>query len=133
MPDTPLKRVGAYIPYEIKRWTNLHKSGPPPVWDTKAETDASYNEGIRLGLSAIKTKMNDPEAADVAAIYATHNEISCDEAVKLVGELGLGQRQPDGSFLLSDFVSNRLAFAQIYGKRLVDGRSFSRSEFNVQV
>lgn len=108
--------LGAYIPYEIEHWKRLGKTGPPPVFSTKVDTDKSYDYGIELGLRAIREKLDNPKAGDVAVILATHNEISIDKAISLVGELGLGKKQADASLLINDFTANRLAFAQIYGK-----------------
>ncbi|OXC67829.1 hypothetical protein AYX13_03724 [Cryptococcus neoformans] len=108
---------GAYIPYEIENWKRLGKTGPPPVFSTKADTDKSYDYGIELGLRAIREKLDSPKAGDVAVILATHNEVSIDKAISLVGELGLGKKQADGSLLINNFTANRLAFAQIYGMK----------------
>ncbi|WVO24465.1 uncharacterized protein IAS62_005833 [Cryptococcus decagattii] len=108
---------GAYIPYEIEQWKRLGKAGPPPVFSTKIDTDKSYNYGIELGLRAIREKLDNPKAGDVAIILATHNEVSIDKAITFVEELGLGKKQEDGSLLISDFTANRLAFAQIYGMK----------------
>lgn len=107
--------LGAYIPYETEQWKRLGRTGPPPVFSTKMDTDKSYNYGIELGLRAIREKLDNPKAGDVAIILATHNEVSIDKAITFVEELGLGKKQEDGSLLISDFTANRLAFAQIYG------------------
>ncbi|KIR59096.1 hypothetical protein I314_05080 [Cryptococcus bacillisporus CA1873] len=99
------------------KWKRLGRTGPPPVFSTKMDTDKSYNYGIELGLRAIREKLDNPKAGDVAIILATHNEVSIDKAITFVDELGLGKKQEDGSLLISDFTANRLAFAQIYGMK----------------
>lgn len=111
-----LINIGAYHPYENERWKKLGSPGDAPVWDTKAESDQSYNEAMKLALRAIKARSVDVSSPDLAIILATHNEVSADMAVEQVGRLDLGTRQPDGSWLLNSFVSNRLAFAQLLGE-----------------
>jgi proline dehydrogenase len=87
------------------------------VWSTKADTDKSYYAGMRLGLGAVKERLGDESKPDVATIWATHNEISVEEAFKLIEEFGLGAPQHDGSFRLDDKAANRIAFAQLFGMK----------------
>lgn len=108
---------GAYMPYERARWREKGFAGPPPVWDTKEETDAAYDTAMRMGLQAVKERQHDASKPDVAVIFATHNEVSVDNAIKYLEDYGMGTRQADGSLLIDPFVANRVAFAQIYGMK----------------
>lgn len=67
-------------------------------------------------MNAIRDRLQDSSKPDVAVILATHNEVSVDKAVALVDKLGLGEKQTDGVVMLTSFVANRIAFAQLLGK-----------------
>ncbi|GAA5866468.1 hypothetical protein JCM8547_000634 [Rhodosporidiobolus lusitaniae] len=109
---------GAYHPYEMARWSAEKRSGPPPVWETKPETDKCYKESMELACAAIRNRIDNPSnAPDLAYIAATHNEISVDEGLELIAKYQLGQPLRDGSYMLSEDVANRFAFAQLYGMK----------------
>ncbi|KLT43686.1 FAD-linked oxidoreductase [Cutaneotrichosporon oleaginosum] len=108
---------GAYMPYERERWAKLKMPGPPPVWGSKAETDASYRQSIETGINAIAAHKEDPSTADVAVIFATHNEISVDDAIGLLAKTGLGTQDESGRLIIDEYTANRVAFAQIYGMK----------------
>ncbi|GAA6039394.1 hypothetical protein JCM8097_002835 [Rhodosporidiobolus ruineniae] len=109
---------GAYHPYEVAKWTEGKRAGPPPVWSTKPETDQSYYDGMELGCKAIRKHIDQPLShADLGFIAATHNELSVDQAFELISKHSLGEKESDGSYRLSDEVSTRLSFAQLYGMK----------------
>lgn len=91
--------------------------GPPPVWSSKAETDASYRLGMEAAISAVKARREDASAPDVAVIFATHNEISVDEVIGHLSRTGLGVPDDQGRLVVDEHTANRVAFAQIYGMK----------------
>lgn len=106
---------GAYMSLERERWAKLKMPGPPPVWSSKAETDAAYSQSMEAGINAVAARKEDPSAPDVAVILATHNEASVDDAFRLLRKTGLGATDADGRLVVDEHTANRVAFAQTYG------------------
>lgn len=105
------------MPSEADRWAKLNMPGPYPVWSNKAETDASYRLGMEIAIDAIATRRHNPNAADVAVTFATHNELSVDEAIDHLRKSGLGVPDPRGRLVVDHDTANHVAFAQNYGMK----------------
>lgn len=83
---------GAYM--EIERERAKEKGYPSPIHDTKADSDACYDNGILAAL----------DAADLVSLMAgTHNENSCLLLMKEMAARGMANDD------------RRICFAQLYG------------------
>lgn len=105
------------MPDEKQRWAKLNMPGQPPVWSTKEETDASYRLGMEMVLNTIAARREDSSSPDVAAIFATHNEVSVEEAFELLRQTGLGETDSQGRVVVDEHTANSVAFAQFYGMK----------------
>jgi len=90
----------------------------PPVWETKAETDACYNACAALLLGQVRadvdgTRVGEPPALGV--LFGTHNWKSCDLILEQLVMLGLANPQVEGTVWLPDQVTERVAIGQLYG------------------
>lgn len=74
---------GAYMEKERRR--AAEKGYPSPIHDTKADSDRSYNEGIRFCIEYHDT---------IALCNATHNEKSCMLMAQLIAQKGLEKEHP---------------------------------------
>ena len=144
---------GAYHEYEVHAHRSARSSEDsvsispdpePPVWMTKSETDACFNEGVRtlveaiaadVGardngrgstrswwpiLSASRVKSTGPSVPRIAVIFGTHNWESCDLVMEELVKANLAHKeeiQGDGRTVVSmqDEVIQRVAIAQLYG------------------
>jgi proline dehydrogenase len=70
---------GAYLEEENR--VAAEAGAPSPLWSSKQETDAAYNEGVKLCLAA---------GDDVRLCIATHNEESCRIAADEIAALQPG-------------------------------------------
>lgn len=138
---------GAYHDYEV----DAHRSArsnedsvsispdpEPPVWLTKSETDACFNEGVRTLVGAIAADVGASDNGSgsakswwpasrgkstvprIAVIFGTHNWESCDVVMEELVKANLAskeERQGDGQTVVSvrDEVVQRIAIAQLYG------------------
>ncbi|GLB19542.1 hypothetical protein AtubIFM61612_009449 [Aspergillus tubingensis] len=109
---------GAYMVSEAARWEKEQRAGPGPVWATKAETDASYNYGIRKTLSTVAEQIRRDGHSRISVVFATHNSNSIDLATNVLEEEGLARRADDDTKLvLSGQAAGAIAFAQLYGMK----------------
>jgi proline dehydrogenase len=107
---------GAYMVTEAARWKREGRQGPGPVWPTVEETHTSYNYGIQKTISTIAEQVKNNGHPNIGAVFATHNSISIDLAVKLLEQHGMAKRVDDGKRLvLSNEIAGSIAFAQLYG------------------
>lgn len=114
--------IGTYVNSEQTRWTAEGRSGPPPVWTVKADTDAAYFSGVGLILNAIKQNVQEasPSACssssgDCAVVFATHSAETVDHVCTELAKLGLAKADGSGALVGSLDVGKRVAFAQICG------------------
>ena len=108
---------GAYMVTEAARWKKEGRDGPGPVWPTKEETDASFNYGIEKTLSTVTDQVQQTGDSRISAVFATHNSISIDLAIRLLEKNGLAKREGgEGRLVLTDEVAGSIAFAQLYGR-----------------
>ncbi len=99
---------GAYLEKERKR--ALNNNYQSPVFDTKQQTDESYNSAIKICMQNLNT---------VSVCVATHNESSTMFSVNMSLEMGL---KPD---------DKRLSFAQLMGMSDHISFNLAHSGFNV--
>jgi proline dehydrogenase len=141
---------GAYHPHETAAHgapgsLSVSRDDRPPVWPTKAETDASYDECVGMLVDAVAQDVAGPPATGwlanmlgrapaagsgapaIGVLFGTHNRASCDLILSSLAQRGLAQRGADGALVLPDAVAGRVALAQLYGMHdaltngLVDG------------
>lgn len=107
---------GAYIKTEGERWVKEGRQGSGPIWGTKAETDASYNYGIKKTLATVNTHIQETGHSKIGAIFATHNSNSIDIGIGLLEDYGLAKRRRgDSKLIVSNEAAGSIAFGQIYG------------------
>ncbi|CAG8299274.1 unnamed protein product [Penicillium salamii] len=109
---------GAYMVTEAARWKEEGREGPGPVWETKEQTDASYNYGVDKTFSTIAEQVHKTGHSKISVVFATHNSISIDRGIELLERHGLTKREAKSTRLLvSDEVAGSVAFAQLYGMK----------------
>jgi proline dehydrogenase len=129
---------GAYHGLETSKWIAAHPPTPgqptlpPPVWQTKPETDACYNDGLNVLLDEIASdvKKERNPVPRIAAILGTHNPESVAMLAAGLVERGLarpgkelkeaveGQREEDreAKYLeVGHETRKRIAVGQLYG------------------
>jgi len=111
---------GAYMVTEAERWKQEGRQGPGPVWETKKETDASFNYGIEKTLTTVANQIRKTGISKLSAVFATHNSISIDLGIKLLEKHGLAECRADGKLLVPKQVAGSIAFAQLYGKHSIN-------------
>jgi proline dehydrogenase len=111
---------GACMVTEAERWKKEGREGLGPVWPTKQETDASFNYGIEKTLSTVAQQVQETGHSKLSAVFATHNSISVDLGLNLLQKHGLARRSDkDGKLVVSKEIAGSIAFAQLYGKKLL--------------
>ncbi|MDR4989169.1 MAG: proline dehydrogenase family protein [Bacteroidales bacterium] len=95
---------GAYMEKERER---AKKFGyPSPIYPDKPATDAAFDEAVAFCLDNV---------SDVAVCVGTHNEASCEKAVRLMEQKGFAKNDSRVSFAqllgMSDHISCNLAAA----------------------
>jgi proline dehydrogenase len=139
---------GAYHPHEtaahgVRGTQAISDEALPPVWGTKAETDASYDECVKMLVEAIAEDINAPTTApttgwisrmlgrssrpapsadtdnarppSIGVLFGTHNYASCGLILSSLAGRGLARPRADGSLVLPDSVAARVTLAQLYG------------------
>ncbi|GLB36747.1 putative converts proline to delta-1-pyrroline-5-carboxylate [Lyophyllum shimeji] len=123
---------GAYHPHELAAHAaglahnpslSISPDAQPPVWSMKPETDACYNECLRVLINAIREDVDTrrprglPQTPAVAALFGTHNWESCELLLQELVKTGLAFKGPEeGSLvLLPDDVTERVTIGQLYG------------------
>ncbi|KXG48025.1 Proline dehydrogenase [Penicillium griseofulvum] len=109
---------GAYMVTEAARWKEEGREGPGPVWETKSQTDASYNYGIEKTLSTVAEQIRKTGHSGISVVFATHNSISIDRGIELLEKYGMARRQGESNRLVvSGEIAGSIAFAQLYGMK----------------
>ncbi|KZT68814.1 FAD-linked oxidoreductase [Daedalea quercina L-15889] len=88
----------------------------PPVWLTKADTDACYNACAAVLLDDVSKDVR-REVSSVGVLFGTHNWKSVDDILERMEKLGLAKRigGVDGPLYVPDEVAERIALGQLYG------------------
>ncbi|OQD66906.1 hypothetical protein PENPOL_c004G09359 [Penicillium polonicum] len=109
---------GAYMVTEAARWKEEGREGPGPVWETKSETDASYNYGVEKTLSTVAEQIQKTGHSRISVVFATHNSISIDRGIELLEKYGMAKRQGEtNKLVVSGEIAGSIAFAQLYGMK----------------
>ncbi|OQE40323.1 hypothetical protein PENCOP_c006G03381 [Penicillium coprophilum] len=108
---------GAYMITEAAKWKEEGREGPGPVWETKSETDASYNYGIEKTLSTVAEQIKETGHSRISVVFATHNSISIDRGIELLEKYGMAKREADGKLVVLGEIAGSIAFAQLYGMK----------------
>lgn len=141
---------GAYHEYEIHAHgaaknkedsVSISPDPEPPVWMTKSETDACFNEGVRTLVKAVAADVSAsnsrswrgtwsmssasstdvPSVPRIGVIFGTHNWESCDVVLEELVKANLASKeeiQEEGKRVVvsvRDDVTQRVAIAQLYG------------------
>lgn len=108
---------GAYHPLEVaKHESDPTKSGPPPVWSEKNETDACYNQCANMLLDQLSDRTDGkPNSSPVGILFGTHNRNSCDVIIDGIVKRGLASRVTDGVVTVPLDVSSRVQIGQLFG------------------
>jgi proline dehydrogenase len=108
---------GAYMVSEAARWKKEAREGEGPVWSTKAETDASFNYGIKETLSTVAGQVQETGYSRIGVVFATHNSVSIDLGLELLEKYELARRKKgEDRLVVSNEAAGSIAFAQLYGK-----------------
>lgn len=110
---------GAYMVTEDARWKQEHglDGSMGPIWPTKADCDASYNNAMERSISLIVNQVKATGRAKIGAVFATHNSLSIEKGIRLLEQAGLAMRhQGSDQLILNKEVANSITFAQLYGE-----------------
>ncbi|KAJ7155870.1 FAD-linked oxidoreductase [Mycena filopes] len=107
---------GAYHPHELAAHAESTSSpnALPPVWETKADTDETYDACAALLLDAVAADFARGQQG-VGALFGTHNWVSCKKILEGLKERGLASAMPHGRLRVVDRVGEQVAFGQLYG------------------
>jgi proline dehydrogenase len=121
---------GAYHPHELAahasqgRSLSISTDTLPPVWTSKSETDACYDECAAKIVGAIKADIDSRKGRamnvlpSVGVLFGTHNWDSCKLILDGLVESGLASKrskQEGDLVVLGDEVTERLVIGQLYG------------------
>ena len=88
----------------------------PPVYLTKAETDASFDECARILVSEISKDVQQNSQPRISVLFGTHNMESCRLVLSLLEQEGLAKSDPSHQTLcISRPTALRVAFGQLFG------------------
>lgn len=126
---------GAYHPHEVAAHfyashrqalsspsPSISKDVGPPVWTTKAETDRCFERCARILVDAIKADIEGGgkgKVPRVGVLFGTHNWRSCRDVLDGLVKAGLArQEEQEGVVRITDEVTERVCFGQLYGEFL---------------
>lgn len=88
----------------------------PPVYLTKAETDASFNECARTLVERISLDARKNVQPRLSVLFGTHNMESCRLIISLLEQEGLAKEDPLRNVVcLPRSTALRISFAQLFG------------------
>jgi len=88
----------------------------PPVYLTKAETDASFNDCARTLVDRISLDARQNFQPQISVLFGTHNTESCRLVVSLLEQEGLAKAGSlRGTVSLSRSTALRISFGQLLG------------------
>ncbi|KAJ7022978.1 FAD-linked oxidoreductase-like protein [Mycena alexandri] len=87
----------------------------PPVWEVKADTDASYDACAGLLLDAVAADAARGQPQAIGVLFGTHNWASCKKVLAGLKERGLAVLMPDSKLRVAERVGERVTFGQLYG------------------
>lgn len=109
---------GAY--HEQEADSNLRVSispeADPPVYLTKAETDASFNECARVLVDKISLDARQHSQPRISVLFGTHNMESCHLIISLLEQGGLAKADPlNSTVCIPRSTALRIGFGQLFG------------------
>ena len=109
--------------YDAARGLSISPDPEPPVWMTKAETDACYDACAALLLDEVRKDVGRAGVPSVAVLFGTHNWKSVDGVLQGMEKRGMARRVegPEGPLFVPDEVAERIALGQLYGARIMTG------------
>ena len=109
---------GAYHEQEVARNSQVSISpevGPPVYW-TKAETDASFNDCARTLVDRISLDARQNSQPQISVLFGTHNTESCRLVLSLLEQKGLAKGDAlHGTVCISRSTALRISFGQLFG------------------
>ena len=123
---------GAYHPYELAAHSNcsirtmsISPNPDPPVYLSKEDTDACYNQCASTLVSAMAEDIASPKTPPprLAVLFGTHNWLSTELVLDALVSNGLAREEDRagdarGALIIPPEVAERCTFAQLYGKYL---------------
>jgi len=109
---------GAYHEQEaaLNSRVSISPEGNPPVYLTKAETDASFNNCARTLVDRISLDARQNLQPRISVLFGTHNTESCRLVISLLEKEGLARADPlQGTVCLSRSTALRISFGQLFG------------------
>lgn len=109
---------GAYHEQETASNTrrSISPEADPPVYLTKAETDASFDECARTLVHRISLDTRRNSQPRVSVLFGTHNMESCCLIISLLEQEGLARGDPlRRTVCIPRSVALRVAFGQLFG------------------
>jgi proline dehydrogenase len=110
---------GAYHVYERKEHEtngplNISSDPAPPVWPTKADTDACYDSCAK---TILETIADDQQAkrASVGVMFGTHNWDSTRLVLDELVDRKLATRDEQGRVVVGNEIVEKVSFGQLYG------------------
>ena len=109
---------GAYHEQEAS-WDSrdsVSMEADPPVYLTKAETDASFNECARILVDEISLDARQNSRPRISVLFGTHNMESCRLIISLLEQEGLAKGGTlHGTVCITRSTALRVAFGQLFG------------------
>ncbi|KIM50558.1 hypothetical protein SCLCIDRAFT_1225260 [Scleroderma citrinum Foug A] len=120
---------GAYHPYELAAHSNcsirtmsISPDPDPPVYLSKEDTDACYNQCASTLVSAMAEDIASPKTPPprLAVLFGTHNWLSTELVLDALVSNGLAREEDRagdarGALIIPPEVAERCTFAQLYG------------------
>jgi len=95
---------------------SISPEGSPPVYLTKAETDASFNDCARTLVNRISLDARQNLQPRISVLFGTHNTESCRLVISLLEQEGLAKAGAlRGTVCLSRSTALRISFGQLFG------------------
>ena len=92
----------------------------PPVYLTKAETDASFNECARILVDRISLDARINLQPRISVLFGTHNMESCRLIISLLEQEGLAKADvPHATVCIPRSTALRISFGQLFGRPLL--------------
>ena len=92
----------------------------PPVYSTKAETDASFNECARILVEKISLDARKHLQPRISVLFGTHNMESCRLILSLLEQEGLAKADaPHATVSIPRSTALRISFGQLFGMSLL--------------
>lgn len=113
---------GAYHEQEAVQNSRVSISpeADPPVYLTKAETDASFNECARILVSRVSLDTRKNLQPQISVLFGTHNMESCRLIISLLEQEGLAETGvPHTTVCIPRSTALRISFGQLFGKWLL--------------